>query len=262
MSVSLLAMLTALALHNLPGAPMTEAIDILMSASLWAAVLRIATPLIFGVLGALICERAGVLNLGIEGIMTVGAMVGWLAVYLGRGPLDRPAGGGGGGDAARAAACAADRVLGPVAACVGPWDHAFRLVACRTTSTGCGSRSAICRPRSSPFQPLDIPGLSDLPFVGEVLFSPDGPHLPGAAGGRGRRLGPGAHAAGPGAADDGRKPPRGRGTGPEPAGDPHRRGGGRVRADGAGRGLPDAWPPSTASSRPWCRGGAGSASRW
>ena len=49
---------------------MSEAIDILLSTSLWAAVLRIATPLIFGVLGALLCERAGVLNLGIEGIMT------------------------------------------------------------------------------------------------------------------------------------------------------------------------------------------------
>ena len=46
---------------------MMEAIDILFTASLWGAVLRIATPLIFGTLGALICERAGVLNLGIEG---------------------------------------------------------------------------------------------------------------------------------------------------------------------------------------------------
>jgi general nucleoside transport system permease protein len=62
---------------------MMEAFDILTTASLWAAVLRIATPLIFGVLGALICERAGVLNLGIEGIMTMGAMVGWLTVYWG-----------------------------------------------------------------------------------------------------------------------------------------------------------------------------------
>jgi simple sugar transport system permease protein len=62
---------------------MMEAFEILTTASLWAAVLRIATPLIFGVLGALICERAGVLNLGIEGIMTMGAMVGWLTVYWG-----------------------------------------------------------------------------------------------------------------------------------------------------------------------------------
>ena len=31
----------------------------------WVAVLRIATPLVFGTLGVLLCERAGVLNLGI-----------------------------------------------------------------------------------------------------------------------------------------------------------------------------------------------------
>jgi general nucleoside transport system permease protein len=58
-------------------------LDILVSASLWAAVLRIATPLLFGTLGALLCERVGVLNLGIEGIMTFGAMIGWLTVYEG-----------------------------------------------------------------------------------------------------------------------------------------------------------------------------------
>ena len=45
--------------------------------------LRIATPLILGTLGVLLCERAGVLNLGIEGIMVAGAFSGWLAVYLG-----------------------------------------------------------------------------------------------------------------------------------------------------------------------------------
>ena len=43
--------------------------------------LRIATPLILGTLGVLLCERAGVLNLGIEGIMVAGAFAGWLVVY-------------------------------------------------------------------------------------------------------------------------------------------------------------------------------------
>ncbi|MEP7276213.1 MAG: ABC transporter permease [Betaproteobacteria bacterium] len=56
---------------------------ILVNADFWSAVLRIATPLIFGTLGVLLCERAGVLNLGIEGIMVAGALTGWLAVYLG-----------------------------------------------------------------------------------------------------------------------------------------------------------------------------------
>ena len=56
---------------------------ILINADFWSAVLRIATPLVFGTLGVLLCERAGVLNLGIEGIMVAGALTGWLAVYLG-----------------------------------------------------------------------------------------------------------------------------------------------------------------------------------
>jgi ABC-type uncharacterized transport system permease subunit len=62
---------------------MTEWIDILVNPAFWTAVLRIATPLILGTLGVLWCERAGVLNLGIEGIMVAGALAGWLAVYLG-----------------------------------------------------------------------------------------------------------------------------------------------------------------------------------
>ena len=62
---------------------MTELLDIVGNPSLWIAVLRIATPLILGTLGVLLCERAGVLNLGIEGIMVAGAFIGWLAVYSG-----------------------------------------------------------------------------------------------------------------------------------------------------------------------------------
>ena len=62
---------------------MTELLDILANQAFWVAVLRIATPLILGTLGVLLCERAGVLNLGIEGIMVAGAFTGWLAVYLG-----------------------------------------------------------------------------------------------------------------------------------------------------------------------------------
>jgi simple sugar transport system permease protein len=57
----------------------------LVNVDFWSAVLRIATPLIFGTLGVLLCERAGVLNLGIEGIMVAGALAGWYAVYLGAG---------------------------------------------------------------------------------------------------------------------------------------------------------------------------------
>jgi simple sugar transport system permease protein len=62
---------------------MAETLELLLSAPFWAAVLRIATPLILGTLGVLLCERAGVLNLGIEGIMVAGAFTGWLTVHAG-----------------------------------------------------------------------------------------------------------------------------------------------------------------------------------
>jgi len=64
---------------------MTELLDILSGAPFWVAVLRVATPLVLGTLGVLLCERAGVLNLGVEGIMVVGAFGGWLVVYAGHG---------------------------------------------------------------------------------------------------------------------------------------------------------------------------------
>lgn len=64
---------------------LNETLELLAGAPFWVAVLRIATPLVLGTLGVLLCERAGVLNLGIEGIMVAGAFAGWLAVYHGAG---------------------------------------------------------------------------------------------------------------------------------------------------------------------------------
>lgn len=46
-----------------------------------AAMFRVATPLIFGTLGELISERAGILNLGIEGTMFLGAFVGFAVAF-------------------------------------------------------------------------------------------------------------------------------------------------------------------------------------
>jgi simple sugar transport system permease protein len=42
------------------------------------AMMRMATPIIFATLGEILAERSGVLNLGIEGIMLMGAMTGFL----------------------------------------------------------------------------------------------------------------------------------------------------------------------------------------
>jgi ABC-type uncharacterized transport system permease subunit len=60
-----------------------EWLELLTNPAFWSAVLRVGTPLILGTLGVLLCERAGVLNLGIEGIMVAGAFAGWLTVFMG-----------------------------------------------------------------------------------------------------------------------------------------------------------------------------------
>jgi ABC-type uncharacterized transport system permease subunit len=53
--------------------------ELLLLAGFLAATLRIATPLLLAATGELIAERAGVLNLGIEGAMLAGALAAALA---------------------------------------------------------------------------------------------------------------------------------------------------------------------------------------
>ena len=146
-----------------------DILNILLSESFWAASLRIATPLIFGVLGALLCERAGVLNLGIEGIFVVGAMCGWMAVWLGAGLW--------GGVLIAALAGAFFGLLHAILTVpLGLSQHVSGLgITLFATSVSYFSyRTALPNvsspPRIEPFQPLDFPVLADLPFFGTVLF--------------------------------------------------------------------------------------------
>ena len=146
-----------------------DALEILFTASLWAAAIRIASPLIFATLGELICERAGVLNLGIEGIMTAGAFAGWLTVFLG-GDLWA-------GVLVAALVGAAFGLLhGFLVVPLGLSQHvtgigitllatslsyyAYRLSFPQVTSP----------PKIVPFQPWPVPLLSDIPVIGEALF--------------------------------------------------------------------------------------------
>lgn len=148
---------------------MTEVFDILISASFWAAVIRIASPLILATIGELVCERAGVLNLGIEGIMVVGAFTGWLAVYQGL-----PLWGG------VAVAMAAGMLFGLLHATLTvPFGLSQHVVGLGVTLLATSASSFAYRlalpevtspPKIEPFQPLDLPVLSDLPWLGEVLF--------------------------------------------------------------------------------------------
>jgi simple sugar transport system permease protein len=143
--------------------------DILLSASFWAAALRIATPLMFGVLGALICERAGVLNLGIEGIFTAGAMAGWMAVFLGAGLWT-------GVLVAALTGAAFGLIHALLTVPLGLSQHVTGIgVTMLATSASyyiyrIALPNVATPPRITPFQPVKIPGLSDLPFLGTALF--------------------------------------------------------------------------------------------
>ncbi|HEX2979706.1 MAG TPA: ABC transporter permease [Anaerolineaceae bacterium] len=58
---------------------MTQDALVIFIIGLISSTFRVATPLVFGTLGELFCERSGVLNLGIEGIMVIGAFTGFAA---------------------------------------------------------------------------------------------------------------------------------------------------------------------------------------
>ncbi len=147
-----------------------EALEILLSASFWIATIRIASPLIFATMGELLCERAGVLNLGIEGIMTAGAFAGWYTVYAG-------------GDLWLGVAIAA--LTGMMFGLI----HGFLTVPLGLSQhvTGIGTTllatsityfiyrvllpQETSPPKIDPFAPLPIPFLSEIPLIGQALFA-------------------------------------------------------------------------------------------
>lgn len=132
--------------------------------------MRIASPLIFATMGELICERAGVLNLGIEGIMVAGAFAGWLAVYLGL-PLWW------GVAAALATGMAFGLLHGALTVPLGLSQHVVGLgiTLLATSAAYFAYRLALPEvsspPRIAPFQPLPIPGLAAIPVLGPALFA-------------------------------------------------------------------------------------------
>lgn len=149
---------------------MSVLFDILLTASFWAAAVRIASPLIFATMGELICERAGVLNLGIEGIMVIGAFSGWMAVYLGMGLW-------GGVAVAMLAGMLFGLLHATLTVPFGLSQHVVGLgVTLLASSTSYFAYRLILPevtspPKIEPFQPLEIPYLVDIPLLGQALFA-------------------------------------------------------------------------------------------
>jgi general nucleoside transport system permease protein len=135
----------------------------------WLATLAVAvaagTTLVFAAIGELVAERAGVLNLGLEGIMLVGAVSGFVAVQS-SGSLA----------VGVATALLAGGALGLLHAVLTVSLRADQIVsglALTIFGTGLSAflgRDVIGDPPKAEFGPIAIPLLADIPGVGRVLF--------------------------------------------------------------------------------------------
>jgi ABC-type uncharacterized transport system permease subunit len=131
--------------------------------------LRLATPIAFAALGETIAERSGTLNLGIDGMMTAGALAAVIGASLGGWPLGL----------LFAALTGLALALGMGAAVL--WGRASQIVvgiALSLISIGLTSYVfQLWQPsgQSMVFVPLaptiHVPILSRIPFLGDVLFS-------------------------------------------------------------------------------------------
>lgn len=143
-----------------------------------AAGIRLAIPILLAVVGEIITEKGGVLNLGLEGIMIMGAMSGFVATwYLESLAVDPTlaawlgllAGAGAGIlmgliMSVLAVSLKADQVISSVMLVVlgqGFSSYVFRTV------------FETDHPQVAGFELIYIPVLSDIPILGQVLFTHD-----------------------------------------------------------------------------------------
>ena len=144
----------------------------LLDASLWASVTRALIPVLLAAIGGMICERAGVFQISLEGMMLAGAFAAVGMAHVSGSPWAAVVG-------AALAGVALSLVLAFGAVSRG--GNAIVLgVAINILAVGLTSflLPQLFGVRGS-FQPeggvrigaVSIPGLSDLPFMGPVLFN-------------------------------------------------------------------------------------------
>jgi simple sugar transport system permease protein len=146
---------------------------ILLLEGFLAAMIRVATPLLFTATGETVTERSGIINLGIEGIMLTGA----LAAALGATAWGPWAGLG--------SAVLAGMLLAAVFALIAVGARADQIIAGTAITlaavglTGTVYREAFGAEGAAltipTFASLSIPGLSRIPLVGPALFEQPAP---------------------------------------------------------------------------------------
>ncbi|MGX0902534.1 ABC-type uncharacterized transport system permease subunit [Roseovarius sp. MBR-79] len=136
-------------------------------ALLLAAIIVAATPILLAALGELVVERAGVLNLGVEGMMITGAICGFAVAVNSGSPL-----------MGFVAAAAGGAVLALLFTALTQLALANQVASgLALTLFGLGLSSLLGQGyqgiKPPPVPRLDFGPLSDLPFLGRVLFSHD-----------------------------------------------------------------------------------------
>jgi len=132
-----------------------------------AAVPVYMTPLLLASLGLILCERAGVLNLGSEGLMAVGAMAAAVTVLSGQSPWLGLAAG-----AAAGLALGLPFALAVVVLRAGHILAGLAVVAIGLGIAATGGRDFVHQPFAGIAR-LDLAPLSGLPLVGPFLFRQD-----------------------------------------------------------------------------------------
>lgn len=139
---------------------------ILMVAVLQAAV-RSGTPILFVCIGEIYAERSGILNVGLEGLMLVGAIAGFAASFSAGNPV-----------VGVFAAAIAGALFSLIHAYVTITLRADQIVSGLTlTILGTGISGFFGKPMIGQvgpgFDQIAIPGLSKIPVLGQVLFQQD-----------------------------------------------------------------------------------------
>lgn len=141
--------------------------DILLIQNILVAALKTGTPLLLIALGELVCEKSGVLNLGQEGMMLMGAMAGFAgAFYSGNLFL--------GLCLAMIAGMVMSYIFGILTLSLNTNQVATGL-ALTIFGTGLSSflGGELVGSTVSGFETIKIPLLGDIPFIGALLFNQD-----------------------------------------------------------------------------------------